>query len=104
MTGTYGIQVGTVALARRKTGVCDAGEVGVCYEVYDLGGRPGYSFIFEQGRFDGFSPEDMGLFLILTDVICASISDYQFVSVSRLCSDFDEGRFDEALALHQPGP
>lgn len=26
--------------------MCDTGEYGVCYEVYDLGGRPGYSIIF----------------------------------------------------------
>lgn len=49
------IQVGTIAIATRASGVCDVGETGVCYEVYELAGRPGYSFIFERGRYDGFS-------------------------------------------------
>ena len=39
------IGVGTIAVAKRTTGVCTAGEVGVCYEVYTLDGRPGHSFI-----------------------------------------------------------
>jgi hypothetical protein len=33
------IQVGTLAIPTRASGVCDAGERGVCYEVYTLGGR-----------------------------------------------------------------
>ena len=67
---TPGIQVGSIALATRASGVCDAGERGVCYEVYALGGRPGYSFIFDQGRYDGFSPEDVALFLTITGEVC----------------------------------
>ena len=35
--GTPGIQVGSLAIATRASGVCDAGERGVCYEVYTLG-------------------------------------------------------------------
>lgn len=36
------ITVGTLATATRDSGVCRAGEVGVCYEVYQLGNRSGY--------------------------------------------------------------
>ena len=61
------IQVGTIAIATRASGVCDVGETGVCYEVYELAGRPGYSFIFERGRYDGFSLEDVEMFLHVTD-------------------------------------
>jgi hypothetical protein len=60
-TATPAIQVGSLAIATRASGVCDVGERGVCDEVYALGGRPGYSFLFEQGRYDGFSPEDVAL-------------------------------------------
>jgi class 3 adenylate cyclase len=33
------IPVGSVAIAKRVSGVCDPGEVGVCYEVYRRAGR-----------------------------------------------------------------
>src|SRR5712691_7718706 len=75
------IQVGSLAIATRASGVCDVGERGVCYEVYALGGRPGYSFLFEQGRYDGFSPEDVAMFLSITGEICAAVADYQFINV-----------------------
>ena len=35
------IQVGSLAIATRASGVCDVGERGVCDEVYALDGRPG---------------------------------------------------------------
>ena len=63
------IRVGTLAVAKRGSGVCKEGEVGVCYEVYTLGDRPSYSFIFERGRFDGFSPRDVELFLEPLEVV-----------------------------------
>jgi hypothetical protein len=90
--------VGAVAVARRTTGVCDAGECGVCYEVYTLAGRPGYSFIFASGRHDGFSPDDVALMLTLTgEVNIDLLMDYQFTNVLRLQRDFERGVFDKAL-------
>ena len=50
------VQLGTLAVATRATGICRAGELGVCCELYRIGDRPGYSFIFERGGYDGFSP------------------------------------------------
>jgi len=73
---TPAIQVGSLALATRASGVCDVGERGVCYEVYVLGQRPGFSFLFEQGRYDGFSPEDVALFLTITGEVCAAVAKY----------------------------
>ena len=96
------ITVGTLAIAKRASGVCDAGERGVCYEVYELGGRPGYAFLFEKGRYDGFSPEDVALFLTVTDTVCATIADYQFTNVTRLRRDFAQGRFAEAFPPRPP--
>ena len=91
------IQVGSLAIATRTSGVCDRGERGVCYEVCALGGRPGYSFIFEQGRYDGFSPEDVALFLTITGEACAAVADYTFTNVTRLSRDFAHGRFAAAF-------
>ncbi len=100
-TSTLPIQVGTIAIAKYRSGVCDVGEIGVCYEAYTLGGRPGYSFIFEKGRYDGFNPEDVEMFLTVTDTVCPTVTDYQFTNVTRLLRDFRLGRFAEAFP---PGP
>lgn len=91
------IQVGTIAIAKRASGVCDVGERGVCYELYELGGRPGYSFIFEQGRSDGFSPCDIDMFLTVTEEVCQVVVGYPFKNVLRLKRDFDQGRFAPAF-------
>lgn len=91
------IQVGTIAIAAHRSGVCDVGERGVCYEVYDSGGVRGYGFIFEQGRHEGFSPCEVEMFLRVTDEVCAPVADYRFQNVPRLQRDFDQGRFAPAF-------
>jgi hypothetical protein len=93
------ISVGTLAIATRQTGVCDVGEVGVCYEVYELSRRPGYSFIFEGGRYDGFSPDEVERFLKLPNVHCLKVSGYEFRNVLKLCADFRAGVFAPAFEL-----
>jgi hypothetical protein len=103
-TATPAIQVGSLAIATRASGVCDVGECGVCDEVYALGGRPGYSFLFEQGRYDGFSPEDVALFLTITGEVCAAVAEYQFTNVTRLQRDWAQGRFAPAFPPRLPAP
>ena len=98
------IQVGSLALATRASGVCDASERGVCYEVYALGQRPGYSFLFEHGRYDGFSPEDVTIFLTITGEVCAAVADYQLTNVTQLARDFKRGRFAAAFPPRPPAP
>jgi hypothetical protein len=49
MTQTHPIQVGSLVVAKRVSGVCAAGERGVCYELYQLDGRPGYGILFQRG-------------------------------------------------------
>ncbi len=93
------IQVGTLAVAKKGSGVCVEDEVGVCYEVYRLGDRPGYSFIFERGRFDGFSPRDVEMFLEPLDAVVPSVASYTFTDVNRLVQDYRRGRFAEALGM-----
>ena len=91
------ITVGSLVVVKRSTAICDEGEVGVCYELYTLGDRPGYGFIFERGGYDGFSPRDVETFLELTGVVLPSIASYEFENVGRLKRDFRQGRFKEAF-------
>lgn len=91
------ISVGSIAVAKCETAVCFLGELGVCYEIYELEGRPGYSFIFETGRYDGFSPDDVSLCLRLTGRVCETLSRYRFTHVGQLAADFRAGRFAAAF-------
>jgi len=91
-TATPAIQVGSLAIAPRASGVCDVGERGVCDEVYALGGRPGYSFLFAQGRYDGFSPEDVALFLTIIGGVCAAVAEYQCTIETPRQRDWAQGR------------
>ena len=102
-TGTPAIQVGSLAIATRASGVCDVGERGVCYEVCARGGRPGYSFLFAQGRSDGFSPEDVALFLTILGEVCAAVADDQCTTVTRLQRDWAQSRCAAAFPP-QPFP
>lgn len=95
------IRVGTLATAKRDSAICSVGELGVCYEVYRLENRAGYSFIFEKGGYDGFSPGDVELFLEVTDVVFQSIATYQFENVTKLERDYHNGRFSEAFTLQR---
>lgn len=97
MIDKYDLQVGSLVIAKQNTGVCEVGERGVCYEEYRLGNRPGWSFIFERGRYDGFSPDEVDSMLELTGQVCAQVADYEFRNVTRLCQDFRSGRFAPAL-------
>ena len=91
------VEVGRIVKAKMKTGVCDIGETGVVYEQYGIGGRPGWSVIFEKGRYDGFSPDEVERFLEVTDLVDAKVSSYQFINVMKLSDDFRNGFFDSAL-------
>ncbi|MDT7858234.1 hypothetical protein RQM47_16415 [Rubrivirga sp. S365] len=91
------VEVGTLAVAARDSAVCRAGEVGVCYEVYEVGGRSGYSFLFQDGGYDGFSPGDAVRFLDVQPVRDAAASTYAFRNVSQLRRDYERGLFQSAL-------
>ena len=91
------ISVGTLAVATHDTAVCRAGEVGVCYDVYEIGGRPGYSFLFQDGGYDGFSPDDVARFLDVHPARDEAASAYTFRNVERLRRDYERGHFQSAL-------
>jgi len=92
------IQVGTIVRAKRYAGIAQAGEIGVCYEVYTLGARPGWSFIFERGGYDGFSPDEVALCLEVGWSIDPATAVYEFENVTHLLEDFRAGRFAKAFA------
>jgi hypothetical protein len=94
------ISVGSIVVAKCGSGVCSDGELGVCYEVYELERRPGYSFMFESGRYDGFSPDDVALILDLTGRVCQAVAGYAFENVGKLAQDFRGGRFAAAFPMH----
>jgi len=91
------IQVGTMALAKQDAPCWKAGQRAVCYEVYRSEGRPGYSFLFEHGFYDGFSPEEVATMLNITPQVIAALADYRFADVLRLEHDFRTGRFAAAF-------
>jgi hypothetical protein len=97
------IKVGSIVIAKRKTGICDVGEIGVCYELRQLMAgkkgerRPGYSFIFQRGQYDGFSPGEVAVLLKPTGRVCAAAADYKFRNATQLGRDFRAGRFDSAF-------
>ena len=93
----HSLQVGSLVVTKRDSGVCREGERGVCYEMYELGRRPGYSIIFERGGYDGFSPQDVEMFLEVTGVVLGSIEDFEFQNVMQLRRAFERGRFAEAF-------
>lgn len=97
------LRVGSLVIATRTTGVCAEGERGVCYEVYALdsgdGPRPGYSFIFELGRYDGFSPDEVELMLQPLEAVCLEVAEYRFTNVIQLDRDYEAGVFDAALPV-----
>ena len=74
----------------------NAGALGVCYSKDNDLGRPSYGVIFENGNYDGFSPEEVRDFLEETG-FAMSVRDYQFTNVMKLSRDFDDGVFHAAL-------
>ena len=103
MTTLPAVHVGSVVTAKCASGVCDPGERGVCAEVYELAGRPGWSFLFESGRYDGFSPADVATFLEVTGAVCQAVADDQFRNVGQRCRDFHDGRFDPVFHVKHHG-
>ena len=91
------LRVGSLVVAKKVSGVCDLGEPGVVYAQYKMGGRPGWSVIFESGRHDGFSPCDVDFFLDVTGEVCEELNGYRFRNSGRLADDFARGVFEPAL-------
>jgi len=89
--------VGDVVLVAKRSGVNAAGAVGVVVEQYRLANRDGWTILFRDGRYDGFSPDDCDLFGVCKFAHAQSIADYQFKNAVRLAYDFEASRFAEAF-------
>ena len=72
------------------------GTRGVCFELYKIGEGIGSSFIFGNGKYDGFSPLEQQLYL---DAIGYSkeIENYKYSHVGELVLDFFSGTFTGSL-------
>lgn len=91
------IVLGSIVIAKRDTPVSGKGEVGVCYRIGTLARQPRYRFIFERGRYGGFSPDDVALFLEVTGRTCEAVANYAFRNARQLEQDFRAGRFAVAF-------
>jgi hypothetical protein len=96
-------RVDSVAIATRACAVFAFGEASVCCETYRIGGRPGWSFVFERGGFDGFSAEDVALCLHLTGEVAPELAGYGFRGVGHLRADRRRGCFAGAFARVRTG-
>ena len=86
------MKVGTIVKLKIPCLGNPVGTSGVCYEEYDLGEPGAGSVIFENGRYDGFSPEEQENFLDFVGT-STEISNYQFTNVMKLSEDFESGFF-----------
>jgi hypothetical protein len=94
-------EVGDVFIFARECMGNPPGTRAVCYEVYRLGTRPGFSFIFANGAYDGFSPGDLDLFGGTFVEPDALEHGYTFTNVGVLAQDYHRGVFDRALHLNR---
>ena len=91
------MEVGTVVTAKRECSLFNVGAKGVCYEIYTIGDRQGYSFIFENGGYDGFSPDEVEIFLEASSIVDFDVAQYNFANVLTLSKDYDNGVFNSAF-------
>ena len=93
------LRVGSTVVAKKATGVCEAGEAGVVYEEYRLRERAGWGVIFEGGRHDSFSAGEVDSLLTVTGEVCEEVAGYAFEDARRLGEDFGCGRFAAAFRM-----
>lgn len=94
------LSVGSRVYCARTCGIAKAEEPGIVYESYTLGGRKGVSIIFENGGYDGFSPEDCAIFILPEGSSCPKASAYHFSNVGQLANDHRAKKFD--FSSHRP--
>ena len=97
-------RVGTIVQLKVSCLGNKEGVSGICYDVYTLGDRKGYAFIFENGRYDGFNPEEVVSFLKVLDHYGTDERyrwTYKFTNVIALGRDFENRVFDEAFSEAQ---
>lgn len=101
------VQLGQRVVALVGSGVCNIGERGVVYELYDRAGYDkaggiGASIIFERGGYDGFAPGELRLVRLLPEW-CEFARRYEFRNVGQVRADYLAGRFTFAPAQRERG-
>ena len=94
--------LGARIFASKASGVCKAGEAGLVVEEYELDGRSGRTIIFEQGNYDGFSPEELAIFTLPEGSVDSKVAHYTFSNVGRLAEDLHKGIFDFSVFPNYP--
>lgn len=86
--------VGTIVKLKKECLDNPKNAKGLCYEVYDRGkGEEGASIIFENGKSDGFSPEEQKEILVPIG-ISEDLLNYKFENVGKVNEDFRKGVFN----------
>ena len=91
--------VGTIVKLKKECLNNPQNAKGVCIEVYkrDSEGE-GVSLLFENGKSDGFSPEEQKE-IIIPIGISEDLMNYKFENVERLNEDFGKGLFNKVLGI-----
>lgn len=71
------------------------GAVGYVYEEY---GKASVSCVFENGSYDGFSPDEQE-WLLSAGEVYLSYTAYEFKNVTQVGKDYRDGYWDFKLAL-----
>lgn len=93
------IYIGSLAIAKRTFMQCKIGAYGICYKQDTLGTQTRWSFIFENGDYDGFSERDVRDILHFPGVVCDALTGYQFTNVTELWESYLDGIFDPAFVM-----
>ena len=95
--------VGTIVKLKRECLDNPPQTRGVCYEIYSRGKeKEGASIIFENGKSDGFSPEEQKEILVPIG-ISEDLMNYKFENIGKVNSDFGKGLFNMALGITTKG-
>ena len=90
------LKVGSIVRLKEYCLKNQVGTLGVVYEEYYLDNDPGYSIIFENGEYDGFSPDEQGN-IIERIGYDPKLGNYKFKNVMQLSDDFRKGLFNDAF-------
>lgn len=92
------IIVGTLVVANKSTRICKKGERGICFDVYDFGKTDfeGYSIIFQDGGYEGFSANEVERTLKILDRVDPVIANYTYANAKQLMLDYKIGIFNSA--------
>jgi hypothetical protein len=86
--------VGTIIKLKRECLDNPKDTRGLCYEVYNKGKNgEGVSIIFENGKYDRFSPEEQREILIPIG-ISEDLMNYKFENINKVNEDFGKGLFN----------